>query len=58
MLPPAPGLPPRTADVRQVYGETFDIIMDQVESVQDYTKLIADALKGVVTAPDVVTLIV
>jgi signal transduction histidine kinase len=40
-----------TADVRQSYGETFDIVMDQVEAVQEYTKLIADALKGTITPP-------
>jgi signal transduction histidine kinase len=37
--------------VRDAYGYTFDIVMDQVEAIQDYTKLIADALKGVVTEP-------
>jgi signal transduction histidine kinase len=42
---------PAAALVRQSYGETFDIVMDQVEAVQEYTKLIADALKGTVTAP-------
>ena len=38
--------------VRESYGETFDIVMDQVEAVQDYTKLIADALKGTITPPE------
>jgi signal transduction histidine kinase len=39
------------AMVRDAYGETFDIVMDQVEAVQEYTKLIADALKGTITEP-------
>ena len=43
--------PPSAALVRQSYAETFDIVMDQVEAVQEYTKLIADALKGTITAP-------
>jgi signal transduction histidine kinase len=46
-----PDTPAATAIVRQSYGETFDIVMDQVEAVQEYTKLIADALKGTITAP-------
>ncbi len=40
-----------TTDVRSSYGETFDIVMDQVAAVQEYTKLIADALKGTITPP-------
>jgi signal transduction histidine kinase len=32
--------------LREDYVEQFDIILDQVDKVQDYTKLIADALKG------------
>jgi len=46
--------PPETAKrindavkwLREDYVEQFDIILDQVDKVQDYTKLIADALKG------------
>jgi signal transduction histidine kinase len=37
--------------VRDGYGETFDIVMDQVETIQAHTKLIADALQGVVSTP-------
>jgi len=37
--------------VRQTYGETFDVILEQVGAVQEYAKLIADALKGTVTKP-------
>ncbi len=44
--------PSAAAVVREAYGETFDIVMDQVEAVQDYTKLIADALKGTITPPE------
>jgi signal transduction histidine kinase len=40
-----------TAAVRQAYGETFDIVTEQVHAVQEYTKLIADALQGTVTRP-------
>jgi signal transduction histidine kinase len=40
-----------TEYLRQDYGEQFDIIMDQVQQIQDYTKLIADAVKGIVTEP-------
>jgi signal transduction histidine kinase len=40
-----------TAAVRQAYGETFDIVTEQVYAVQEYTKLIADALQGTVTRP-------
>lgn len=47
----APPFHRQAALVRDAYGETFDIVMDQVEAIQDYTKLIADALKGVVTPP-------
>jgi signal transduction histidine kinase len=44
---------PQTAEaVREGYGYTFDIVMDQVEAIQEYAKLLADALKGVVTAPE------
>ncbi len=35
--------------LRQDYGEFLDIIQDQVQKVQDYTKMIADALKGSIT---------
>jgi signal transduction histidine kinase len=44
--------PAAAAVVREGYGETFDIVMDQVEAVQEYTKLIADALKGTITPPE------
>jgi signal transduction histidine kinase len=40
-----------TQIVQQAYREAFDIIMYQVEAVQEYTKLIADALKGTVSEP-------
>jgi signal transduction histidine kinase len=40
------------AAVRDSYGYTFDIVMDQVEAIQEYAKLLADALKGVVTEPE------
>ncbi len=40
-----------TATVRATYGETFDIVTYQVDAVQEYTKLIADALKGTVSEP-------
>ena len=40
-----------TAVVRNAYGETFDIVMDQVDELQKYTRLIADALKGTVSEP-------
>lgn len=45
-------LPPSAAAVREGYGYTFDIVMDQVEAIQEYAKLLADALKGVVTEPE------
>ncbi|MCC6847338.1 MAG: GAF domain-containing sensor histidine kinase [Deltaproteobacteria bacterium] len=51
-LDPRAGTPAAAALVRQSYGETFDIVMDQVEAVQDHTRLIADALKGTITPPD------
>ena len=37
--------------VREGYGEIIDLILDQVGAVQEYAKLIADALKGTVTEP-------
>jgi putative methionine-R-sulfoxide reductase with GAF domain len=37
--------------VRQAYGDAFDVIVGQVDAVQEYTRLIADALKGTVTEP-------
>ncbi len=40
-----------TRIVRQTYREIFDIVIYQVEAVQEYTKLIADALKGTVSEP-------
>src|SRR5207237_541735 len=40
-----------TGFLREFYAESFQIIKDQVQEVQDYTKLIADALKGIVTEP-------
>lgn len=51
-LDPRAETPAAAALVRESYGETFDIVMDQVEAVQDYTKLIADALKGTITPPE------
>jgi signal transduction histidine kinase len=51
----APGsaaLPPHeTEAVRREYGDTFDIVLEQVQAIQEYTKLIADALKGTVSPP-------
>jgi signal transduction histidine kinase len=49
---PAVPLSRPAAAVREGYGYTFDIVMDQVDAIQEYTKLIADALKGVVTDPE------
>ena len=47
------GTLPRAAEaVREGYGYTFDIVMDQVEAIQEYARLLADALKGVVTEPE------
>ena len=40
--------------LRDFYGESFDIMLEQVQEVQDYTKLIADALKGIITEPELV----
>jgi signal transduction histidine kinase len=37
--------------VREDYQEQFDIIEEQVRAVQEYTKRIADALKGTITEP-------
>jgi signal transduction histidine kinase len=37
--------------LREDYVEQFDIILDQVQKVQDYTKMIADALKGSISTP-------
>jgi signal transduction histidine kinase len=52
--------PPETAEqvisavkwLREDYEEQFDIVLDQVQKVQDYTKMIADALKGSITKPE------
>jgi signal transduction histidine kinase len=50
--PGAAALPPHETDtVRREYGETFDIVLEQVQAIQEYTKLIADALKGTVSPP-------
>ena len=50
--PGAVALPPQETDtVRREYGETFDIVLEQVQAIQEYTKLIADALKGTVSPP-------
>ena len=38
----------------EYHGEIFDIVMDQVEAVQDYTRLIADALKGTKSASGII----
>ncbi len=40
-----------TRGVADLYGDTFDIVAHQVDAVQEYTRLIADALKGTVTEP-------
>jgi signal transduction histidine kinase len=40
--------------LRGFYGESFDITLDQVQEVQDYTKLIADAFKGVISEPELI----
>jgi signal transduction histidine kinase len=40
--------------LREDYQEQFEIILTQVNEVQIYTKLIADALKGSVTEPQLV----
>ncbi len=40
-----------TEAVRQAYGEIFDIVTEEVDAIQEYTKLIADALRGTVTKP-------
>jgi len=37
--------------LREDYVEQFDIVLDQVQKVQDYTKMIADALKGSISVP-------
>jgi signal transduction histidine kinase len=37
--------------VRTFYGEAFDAIQDQVHEIQDYTKMIADTVKGMVSKP-------
>ena len=51
-LDPRAETPTAATVVRDSYGETFDIVMDQVEAVQEYSKLIADALKGTITPPE------
>jgi signal transduction histidine kinase len=51
-LDPRTETPTAASLVRDSYGETFDIVMDQVDAVQEYTKLIADALKGTITPPE------
>src|SRR5438067_2385628 len=38
-----------TGFLKNFYFETFQIIRDQVQDIQDYTKLIADALQGIIT---------
>ncbi len=40
-------------DFQSLYPEGFQVISDQVKVVQDYTKLIADALKGSITEPQI-----
>ncbi|MGC8666644.1 MAG: ATP-binding protein [Chthonomonadales bacterium] len=37
--------------VREFYGEAFDTINQQIVDIQDYCKLIGDAIKGVVAQP-------
>lgn len=37
--------------VRTFYGEAFDTIGSQISDIQDYCKLIGDAIKGVVAEP-------
>lgn len=39
--------------LREDYVEQFDMILGQCKQVQDYTKLIADALKGSITEPQI-----
>ncbi|HSV72722.1 MAG TPA: GAF domain-containing sensor histidine kinase [Chthonomonadales bacterium] len=40
-----------TAPVQDLYDELLTMITDQVSEVQDYTKVIADALQGIVSEP-------
>ncbi len=40
-----------TALVREEYAEHCEILRDQVRAVQEHTKLISDALKGIETTP-------
>ena len=40
-----------TRTVRETYGEAFDIISYQVEAVHEHTRLIADALQGTISEP-------
>ena len=49
-----PGLSKSADLLREFYAESFDIMLDQVQEVQDYTKLIADALKGIITEPELI----
>jgi len=51
--PPEIGEPVRDSvrPVRELYGELITMITDQVSEVQDYTKVIADALQGIVSEP-------
>ncbi len=43
-----------SAALRGFYAESFDITLYQVQEVQDYTQLIADAFKGVISEPELV----
>jgi len=40
-----------TEAVREFYGEAFDTMSQQIVDIQDYCKLIGDAIKGVVAEP-------
>ncbi len=39
--------------VRTFYGEAFDAMTDQVQEIQEYTRLIADTVKGMVSKPQI-----
>jgi signal transduction histidine kinase len=40
--------------VRTFYSEAFDAMTDQVEEIQEYTRMIADTVKGMVSEPQIV----
>lgn len=43
-----------TAWLKEDHAEQFEIVLDQVKAVQDYTKLIADTLQGGITEPELI----